>query len=144
MSAASTKASALPRVGTVMAPSMTGTCSSLKFCITHAGRRIECMKAPRHARSSSTARMSTSGVLVAAVGAEVRNVPHPGTCGKIEEIGHQAGVLDPHDGRDEVDAVDAVQGTGMRSRVVPVEQHVGAVARGRTRNQTPLDEFLCH
>src|SRR5216684_2046717 len=101
MSAASTKASAPPRVGTVMAPSMTGTCSSLKFCITHAGR-------------------------------------------KIEEVGHQAGVLDPHDGRDEVDAVDAFQGTGMGSRVVPVEQHVGVVARGRTRIQAPVHEFLCH
>ena len=47
--------------------------------------------------------------LVAAVGAEVRNVPHPGSCGKIEEGGHQAGVLDPHDGGDEVDAVGAFQ-----------------------------------
>ena len=55
MSAASTKPSAPPRVGTVMAPSMTGRCSSLKFCITHAGRRMECVKAPRHARSSSSA-----------------------------------------------------------------------------------------
>src|SRR5438105_1691039 len=57
---------------------------------------FECVKAPRHREVELDGpNVDLQWCLVAAVGAEVRNVPHPGSCCKIEEIGHQAGVLDP-------------------------------------------------
>ncbi len=82
--------------------------------------------------------------LVAAVGAEVGDVPNGGGFGEIQEVGHQAGVGDPHDGCDEVDEVDTSEGGTVRGRVVPVERQIGAVPRRCPRDQAPFGEFPCH
>ena len=82
--------------------------------------------------------------LVGAVGAEIGDVTHPGGFGEVQEAGHLIGVGDPHDGCDEVEAVDAGEGAGMGGRVVPVEQHVAAVARRGAGARPPFDELLRH
>src|SRR5216684_2857605 len=59
MPSASTKASAPSPVGTVITPSTGLRNVSLKFCMNQAGRRMECVIAPRPMRSSSTALWAT-------------------------------------------------------------------------------------
>lgn len=69
---------------------------------------------------------------------------YPGGFGEVEEGGHLVGVGDPQNGRDEVEAVDSGEGCGVGGRLVPVEQHGGAVARRGAGAQSPLGECLRH
>jgi hypothetical protein len=78
--------------------------------------------------------------LVDAMGAQIRDVTHASGLGKIEEGPYLVSELHSHDRRDQVEAIDPLQGGGMGSWIVPVEVDFGAGARPGTDAETALGE----
>jgi hypothetical protein len=63
-----------------------------------------------------------------------------GLC-EIEECGYLASEVRSHDRRDQIEAIDTLQGGGVGRRIVPVEVDIGAVACGSTDVKTELRQF---
>lgn len=79
--------------------------------------------------------------LVDAIGAQIRDVTHASGLRKIEEDRYLVSEVHSHDRRDQVEAIDPLQGGPMGRCIVPVEVDIGAVACGGTDAETELREF---
>ena len=66
---------------------------------------------------------------------------HAGGLRKIEEGRYLVSEVHSHDRRDQVEAIDPLQGGPMGRCIVPVEVDIGAVACGGTDVETELREF---
>src|ERR1700722_7200447 len=67
-----------------------------------------------------------------AVGAYIRDGAHAGGLGEIEEGGDLVSEVRPHNRRDQVEALDPLEGGGVSRWIVPVEVDIGAEAGGGT------------
>jgi hypothetical protein len=79
--------------------------------------------------------------LVDAEGAQEGDVTRAGGLREIQEARHLVGEVRSYDRRDEVDAVDVLEGEAVSPRLVPVEVHIGTVARRCADAETELPQF---